>query len=167
MLNIRKACPEDAKQIIALLKIIGEETDNLTFGAEGVNMTEEKEAGYLAEIYESEKELYLVAEENGELLGTAVFSALTKPRLAHRGTFSLSLKKKAWGKGIGSKFMEEILCFARNIAKTDVIYLEVRSDNRRAIALYEKFGFEKTGVFKSYMRINGKDIDCDLMQLFL
>lgn len=33
---IRKAVPEDAEQLIECLKIVGGETENLTFGSEGM-----------------------------------------------------------------------------------------------------------------------------------
>lgn len=65
------------------------------------------------------------------------------------------------------RFMEQIIDFAKNTAKTEIISLEVRSDNERAIALYQRFGFETVGTFDGYMRINGVDVRCDIMRLCL
>ena len=45
--------------------------------------------------------------------------------------------------------------------------LEVRSDNLRAIRLYEKYGFRKLCVFPGFFKIDGKYIDFDLMNLEL
>ena len=45
--------------------------------------------------------------------------------------------------------------------------LEVRSDNVRGIALYRKFDFEKTGVFRHRMQVNGAYVDYDVMQRML
>ena len=45
--------------------------------------------------------------------------------------------------------------------------LEVRSDNDRAIHLYESLGFQKLGTFKHFMEINGQIIDFDIMELLL
>ena len=42
--NIRKARPEDAENILSLLKIMGGETDNLTFGAAGIPFSVQQEA---------------------------------------------------------------------------------------------------------------------------
>lgn len=72
-----------------------------------------------------------------------------------------------WGKHIGTRLMEEIIRFAKNIDGLEILSLEVRSDNARAIALYKKFGFETIGTFPGFMKINGQDISCDIMMLRL
>lgn len=41
------------------------------------------------------------------------------------------------------------------------------SDNTRAIRLYEKFGFQKLCTLPAFFKINGQDIDFDLMALCL
>lgn len=65
------------------------------------------------------------------------------------------------------KKMEKLLDFAKNIAKSEVVSLEVRSDNQRAINLYQKFGFEKIGHFKGYFKIDNELIDFDIMEKIL
>ena len=63
--------------------------------------------------------------------------------------------------------LEQILDFAKNVAKSEIVSLEVRSDNKSAIRLYEKFGFEKIGTFKGYYKINGYLVDFDIFELLL
>ncbi len=167
MAVIRKAAVSDAENILEYCKAVGAETDNLTFGAEGISLTVEKEREYLKSFTDSDKQLYLVAEENNEIVGTAVFSGLSKARLSHRAEISISVKKAMWGNHIGTRFMEWIIDFAKNTAHTEIISLEVRSDNERAISLYRRFGFEKIGTFDGYMKVNGKDVSCDIMRLNL
>ena len=167
MVEIRKAEAADAEKLLEYCRQIGGETDNLTFGSEGISMTVEQETAYLEGIYNSCKQIYLIAVEDGEMVGSAQFSGFVKPRLAHRGEISISVRKAFWGKGIGSRLMEELIRFARDVAKVEMISLEVRSDNVRAIGLYEKFGFQKTGTFRGFMKIRGEEIDCDTMCLRL
>lgn len=71
------------------------------------------------------------------------------------------MDKKVWGHHIGSLLLEVTLDFAENVAKLDIVSLKVRSDNERAIHLYEKYGFKKIGTFKGYLKINNVLIDCD------
>lgn len=167
MAVIRKAAVSDAENILEYCKAVGAETDNLTFGAEGISLTVEKEREYLKSFTDSDKQLYLVAEENNEIVGTAVFSGFSKARLSYRAEISISVKKAMWGNHIGTRFMERIIDFAKSTAHTEIISLEVRSDNERAISLYRRFGFEKIGTFDGYMKVNGKDVSCDIMRLNL
>ena len=102
---------------------------------------------------------------DGELIGTA--SLNRKPgRMRHRGVFGISLKRAWWGCGAASALTEAVLAFAREngFAQLDI---EVRSDNIRAIRLYEKFGFRKLCTFPAFFRIGGQDIDFDVMLLQL
>lgn len=75
MVEIRKAAAYDAEKILEYCKIIGSESDNLTFGAEGVSITVDKEREYLENIFRSDKQLYLVAVNDDEIVGTANFSS--------------------------------------------------------------------------------------------
>lgn len=163
--NIRKARPEDAENILSLLKIIGGETDNLTFGAAGIPFSVQQEAEYLEGLADSKTDLYLVAEADGELCGTACYSQMKRRHMSHRGEISIALRKSVWGCHVSTRLMERILDFAENECRAEIVSLKVRSDNARAIALYKKFGFETVGTFPGFMKIDGKLADCDIMCL--
>ncbi len=90
-----------------------------------------------------------------------------RARIAHRGRLAISVRKKYWNLGIGTRMMEELIKFAKGIAKLEVIELEVRANNHSAIRLYEKFGFERIGVFKKFFKIDGEYFDALLMNLYL
>lgn len=53
MLEIRKAIASDAENILEYCKVIGGESDNLTFGTEGVAITVDRKRGYLDNILHS------------------------------------------------------------------------------------------------------------------
>jgi len=164
-IQIIKAVPDDAAQALEYLKVIGGESDNLTFGAEGFPMTVENEAKYIASMEGSKTKVMYVAKENGRIVGEASYNSYTRPRLKHRGEFGMSVLRSHWNRGIGTALLAKILEFARDVAQNEIVSLEVRSDNAAAIHLYEKFGFKKIGHFEGYLKINGKLIDCDIMQL--
>lgn len=166
-IKIEKALPEDAVSILEYLKIVGGETDNLTFGAEGMAISVEAEIDYIASLIDSTQSVMYVAKRGNEIVGTASFSSMNRERLKHRGELAVSVKRAEWGKGIGSMLIDYIIDFAKNIAHAEIISLEVRSDNTRAIRLYEKYGFEKIGLFRGFFKINGAYVDFDLMNLYL
>ena len=51
MLEIRKATAFDAEKILEYCQVIGGESDNLTFGAEGVSITIDREKEYLDSVF--------------------------------------------------------------------------------------------------------------------
>lgn len=163
--TIVRAQAEDAAALLEYLKTVGGETDNLSFGAEGVPLSIDEEAAYLRCQVDSADNVQYFAKVDQQIIGTA--SLNRKPRrMRHRGELGISLKKAYWGCGIASALMEEILCFAKanGFAQLD---LEVRSDNTRAIRLYEKYGFRKLCTFPDFFRIDGVSVDFDLMDLDL
>lgn len=163
--TIQRARPEDAPALIEYLNIVGGETDNLTFGAGEFPATVEEEAEFLRREAENPKSLMLTAWEGGRIVGNAHLGALSR-RLAHRGSLGISVLREAWGRGVGSALMEEVIAHAR-AQGVEIIELEVRSDNPRAIRLYEKFGFVRIGHYPGSFKIGGEYFDCELMNLYL
>ena len=96
--TITRARPEDAAALLDYLKIVGGETDNLSFGAEGVPLAPEEEQAYLRTQVDSPDHVQYLARVDGELIGTA--SLNRKPgRMRHRGVFGISLKRARCGLG--------------------------------------------------------------------
>jgi len=63
--------------------------------------------------------------------------------------YSIVIDPKWHGKGLGSALLEECELAAEK-HKCTRIMLEVRADNVRGIALYEKFGYLRAGIIKGY-----------------
>lgn len=96
-IKVVKAVPEDAEKIIAYSKIIGEETDNLTYGSEGLNATIEQEQEFLRNVADSKRRILLAAKYGDEVIGIADFSSVEHPRIGHRGSMGISVRKDMWG----------------------------------------------------------------------
>ena len=164
-ITIEKIKPTDAESLLDFLKQAGAETENLTFGGEGLPFTVEAEAAYLAQLEASCDEVMLVAKDGDQIIGNASLNRLPR-RMSHRGDFSIAIAKAYWNKGIGGMLMKEILAFARQNC-FEIIDLQVRSDNAAAIHLYEKFGFRKLVTYPGFFKIDGQPIDFDYMCLRL
>ena len=160
---IERATSDDASKILNYLKSVGSETDNLTFGAEGLPITVEAEAKYIDTIYNSCDDIMLLAKENGRIVGCASLSRFPR-RMNHRGDFSISVLKEYWNRGIGNRLLCEILALAKQYS-FEVIELQVRSDNLSAIHLYEKYGFIKIGTHPAFFKIGNDEIPFDYMVL--
>ncbi len=162
-IQIKNALPSDALSILNYLKQVGSETDNLTFGAEGVPFSEKEEAEYIARFEGSKDNVMLLAKTEEKIIGIATLSRFGN-RMSHRGEFGISVLKEYWNKKIGSALLKEIIDFAKENS-FEIIDLNVRSDNYAAIHLYEKFGFEKICTYPNFFKIKNVSIDFDFMRL--
>ena len=153
---IEKASAADAAALLDYLKQVGGETDNLTFGPEGLSFTTEQEVEYLTQLENSTDGVMYVAKEDGKIIGDASLNRLPR-RMNHRGELGITVVKSHWRRGVGSCLLEKIIDFAKENGM-EYIDLTVRGDNFAAISLYRKFGFEKIGEHPAFKKIRGEYI---------
>ncbi len=63
---------------------------------------------------------------------------------------------KHWGKGYGYEAMQLVLRFAFDELNLHRVQLTVFCYNERAIALYEKLGFQREGIHREHLQRDGK-----------
>jgi hypothetical protein len=157
---------KDAKEIIEYCKQVGSESDNLSFGSEGLGISVNEEERIILSFLQDKKSMMFVARHNGKIVGLAAYRSMSR-RFSHRADIGISILKDYWGNKIATRLIETMLDFAQNVARSKVISLEVATDNIRAIRLYEKFGFEKIGLFKKYFKVGDEFLDAYIMTLYL
>jgi ribosomal-protein-alanine acetyltransferase len=145
----REAMPSDASALLLHQSTVGDETDNLSFDGNTFNISPEKEARFIDRFSKSERDVMLVALDGGKIVGNGIIECERAKRYSHRATLSITVLRDYWGRGIGSRLMDMMIKFSRE-HNIDVISLEVRSDNLRAVSLYEKFGYKTEGVRKNF-----------------
>ena len=164
-IRIEKAIPSDAAKLLKYLKQVGGETDNLTFGPEGMPFSVEAEAEFIYSMENSIDNIMLLAKSDDKIVECASLNRLPR-RMKHRGDFAISVVKEYWNRGIGSLLLEQIIAFAKENS-FEVIDLQVRSDNKSAIHLYEKYGFKKIGEHPAFFKMDDEKIRFDFMYLAL
>lgn len=164
-IEIREILPDDAEQMLMYLKQIGGESDNLTFGKEGLPITPSSEREFLKNVHEDPHSVSLGAFAGDRLIGNGSLSGMTG-RMGHRAELGLSVLKAYWNQGIGGRLVEALTAYARENG-IELIYLDVRSDHASAIHLYQKYGFRKTGTYPAFFKIGDAYYDFDLMVLDL
>ena len=162
---IREATPEDATACMKHSRKVGAETDNLSFGADGFPISLKGEKEYIEMMHEDPHSVLYVAIKDGEVVGTVSLNGLPR-RMSHRAELGITVLMSEWGKGLGNRLMETVIDYAKN-SGIEIIELAVRSDNERAIRLYEKHDFKEIGEYKSYFKIDEKYADFKLMNLYL
>lgn len=166
--EIRIAQPEDAAAVLEYCRLIGGETDYLTYGAEGLPVSEEQERAFLESRAGSSDGKMLLALENGRIVGVGDYVRVSaKPRLAHRAELGLSVRKDHWNRGIGRALALRCLAGAQAIGCT-AVELQVLESNAAAIHLYKKLGFVIVGRHERFLRYaNGQYAAAFFMNLTL
>lgn len=104
----------------------------------------------------------LLAFSGGKLIGCSGVK-LHKGAVSHEATFDVSIAKEFRGQGIGTLLMKLTLGEAKRLRGIKIITLGVFSNNPRAMALYEKFGFKKYGSLPKGIFHRGRYFDHHLM----
>ena len=108
---------------------------------------------------ERSAELHLAAEVGGRVVGSAGLHPQLALRRRHAAMLGISVAADAQGRGVGSALMQAVCDYADGWAQLLRIELTVFVDNRRAIALYERFGFRHEGTHRGYAMRDGAYAD--------
>jgi RimJ/RimL family protein N-acetyltransferase len=167
LLTLRPALPKDAEQVLAYLEQVAGESENLTFGPGEFDISLEQERVLLQQVFDIPTSLYLLAEIEGDIVGTLTFSAEKRPRVQHGGEFGMSVLRKYWNLGIGGRMLAYLIEWASHTHVIRKINLRVRVDNLAALNLYEKYGFVREGRRTREFYLHGQFVDVFLMGLSL
>ncbi|OBI27334.1 ribosomal-protein-alanine N-acetyltransferase [Mycobacterium sp. E1386] len=96
---------------------------------------------------------YVGARAGGKLVGYAGISRLGRTPPFEYEVHTIGVDPAYQGQGTGRRLLDELLVFAHG----GVVFLEVRTDNEAAIALYRSVGFEQIGLRRRYYRASGAD----------
>lgn len=95
---------------------------------------------------------FLVAEEEGEILGYCGFVYVLDEAEIPNVCVSVEARKR----GIGRALMEELIKTAKELGVV-TLHLEVRQSNVAAQRLYRSVGFEEVGIRKNFYELPKED----------
>lgn len=132
-LTLREAIPTDAKKLLEFFK---KTQDYEYLEAINTDTTEEEVMYSLDEIYESGIDELTLAIINDEIVGFARVEGKLST-----GEVGIVVDKEFQGKGIGNELMYDIVDWFENYSDLYEIWLEVYTENKKAINLYKKYNF--------------------------
>jgi RimJ/RimL family protein N-acetyltransferase len=127
---------------------------------------ERKYTSNLVKMMKIQKSVAVVVESNSKILGLAHIDKKADAE-SHVGILAIGLSKETRGKGIGTKLLESIIPEAKKNLKIEIIELEGFSQNKAALGLYKKMGFQVVGTVKKGLKRKGKYFDRILMVKYL
>lgn len=136
-INIRKIQPPDNPHLATIIRNALAE-----FGANKPGTVfYDDTTDHLYELFQEPGSIYYVAEQEGQIIGGAgIYPSEGLPQ----GTCELVkmyLVPEVRNKGLGRKLIDACLEFAKGFGYIQV-YIETMPELRKAVSVYEKFGFE-------------------------
>lgn len=95
-----------------------------------------------------------IAGEDDEYLGTISLKDISLHN--RRAEYAISLRKSAQEQGIAAEATKQLLTLSFRDWGLERVYLNVLSENMRAIHLYEKCGFLYEGTFRKHLCVKGE-----------
>jgi putative acetyltransferase len=105
----------------------------------------------------------LAAVIDGKVIGTIGLHPADNVRRAHAASVGMAVHDAYAGRGAGTALMAAVVDQADLWLNIRRLELTVYSDNARAIALYERFGFEREGLFRAHAWRDGAYVDAITM----
>lgn len=102
---------------------------------------------------------YIVAEENGAVIGHAFLDPMPMRANAHVFLLTIVVHPGHTGRGVGGMMLRGLLDWATHDPRVQKVELNVRAGNRRAQHLYRKFGFAEEARFRA--RVQRTDGECE------
>ena len=163
MINVRKAEPGDAAQLVSLAEAVGREEERWILSSDTWR-TIADERRYVKSVYRHPDAAVFVAEEDGRLLGRMSLARDPHPASRHVADLGLMVAVEHRRRGIGTVLLDAAVVWAR-VSGVSKLELHVFPWNEPALRLYESFGFEREGLRRRHYEREGDFVDAILMAL--
>jgi RimJ/RimL family protein N-acetyltransferase len=158
---VRRAEPGDAQGLKDLGDAVGSEPQGWLVTTNGWRDVGD-ERRYLRAIRRYPNAAVFVAEDDGAIVGRLSISRDQHPASRHVADLGLMVAESHRRQGVGTELLRAAVDWARH-GGVRKIELHVFPWNTGAIALYEKFGFEREGYRKEHYRRGDEYVDAVLM----
>jgi RimJ/RimL family protein N-acetyltransferase len=162
---VRRAEPADAQALKDLGEAVGSEPEGWLVTTNGWRDVAD-ERRYLRAIRRYPNAAVFVAEDEGAIVGRLSIARDEHPASRHVADLGLMVAASHRRRGIGTALLQAAVQWARTAGVTK-LELHVFPWNTAAIALYERFGFEREGYRKSHYRRGDDYVDAVLMAFWI
>jgi ribosomal protein S18 acetylase RimI-like enzyme len=112
----------------------------------------------------SNNNLLLVAESNGEIIGNLDVTISRRSMLNHTGYIGMGVHEDWQNCGVGSMLFKKMMEHYQANQQIELLWLQVFGNNDAGLNLYRKFGFRENGRQKNFIKTNdGSYIDNVIM----
>lgn len=143
---VRSATPDDAERVLECAREVFVTSPYVLTSPGEFSMTLEQEREFITKLHEHPRQIMLVAEHVGHVVGILVLTQNTaKRKLRHTLVLGMSIREAYRGRRVGTAMMREAVEWAEANPEVQIITLGVYAANAPAMALYTRFGFVEYG----------------------
>jgi RimJ/RimL family protein N-acetyltransferase len=164
---VRNPSPQDAHSFVQIMRDVASEGQYTMAEPDEVSWTDNSKREDIREHLEEPGDLALVAEVSGKVVGFIEFENGRRRRTIHSGMFSIFIERGYREIGVGSALITSLLDWAAQHPFIEKVTLAVFETNKRAIAVYEKLGFQIEGRCPRDMKFGTEYVDSILMYKFV
>lgn len=167
-IDLRTAEGRDAEHILEFNRTVIASEAHLLTVPEEFTLTVEEEREWIEQMRGNDNNLVILAVDQGRIVGLLDFQSGQKRRIAHTGSFGMSVRGDYQGGGIGKALLQTLVEWAEKHPRLEKISLEVFATNVKAIELYMKMGFMRESLLRRQIKLqDGNYVDVIGMGLLL
>ena len=144
-IKIRESETADASKWIELIKAYLSDSDTIPLLPGEFSFDEEKAVAHIGKFLLNSKDLILLAEHNGTVIGNIDLTSQHRERLKHTAMIGMGVAEEWRNRGIGSAMLSGVVDWARHHPEIEMLWLNVYSSNLAGLSLYKRFGFVECG----------------------
>ncbi|WP_284140830.1 MULTISPECIES: GNAT family N-acetyltransferase [unclassified Virgibacillus] len=155
---IRKIHVEDAEALTKLIQEVEKESRFMLYGANERVTSVANQRKLIVSLVQEENGMIFVAEKDTKLVGYVMAIGNKVPRTKHRMYVVAGILSSHRGQGIGTALFEKLDAWAKEVC-IHRLELTVVTENKAAVALYQKMGYTIEGTKRDSLSIDGTFFD--------
>ena len=165
VIQIRSAQKSDARGLLDLILECVVTSPYLSLSEGEIDNDIEAEQRWLDNAIEDDNVCMLVALSDNHIVANVELRIKPLQKVKHWGELGITIKESFRGKGLGKQLLTELIDFAKNEKQLEYVRLSVFENNKNAISLYDKLGFEKCGVIRDSFKYKNLSYDNEIIMI--
>ncbi|CAM1345646.1 GNAT family N-acetyltransferase [Tenacibaculum amylolyticum] len=109
--------------------------------------------------------LLLIAEFDNKIIGNIDLTGNPRKVMEHTAVIGMGMLAEWRNSGLGTELMKAAISWAKNNPILEILWLQVYTDNKLGVGLYQKMGFTENGIIKNFFKQDGIYFDNLTMSL--
>jgi RimJ/RimL family protein N-acetyltransferase len=165
LVQIRVAEVSDAEKLLNTIKTYIPQSDFIPKLPEEITLTLDQEKAWIQTFLDQDNSLLLVAEYEGEIIGNIDLTGHQRKVMKHTAVIGMGMLADWRNTGLGTALLSELIQWAKENPILELIWLQVYTENKAALKLYKKMGFQENGTIKNFFKQDDRYFDNLTMSL--